>query len=141
MCFSKLALVTFVRGLTMVILDRQLSLALEALIGAWAIVGVFGIAFACHLPHPWDYVHEQCFNTVCLPDIMMRRFADRIDGMVELPWSQQYHYGHGHSCTGHCHHYPASDQRSEKGDPRERIRLPSTVRPLQRILWILIDIS
>jgi hypothetical protein len=66
MCFSKLALSNFVRSLTVAVVDRRLALALEIVIGTWAIVGVFGMAFPCDVPYPWDYLHQQCFDMVCL---------------------------------------------------------------------------
>ncbi|RMJ29053.1 hypothetical protein PHISP_00133 [Aspergillus sp. HF37] len=62
MCFSKLALSNFVRGLTVAVIDRRLALALEIVIGSWAIVGVFAMAFPCDVPYTWDYLHQQCID-------------------------------------------------------------------------------
>ncbi|KAF2842004.1 hypothetical protein M501DRAFT_375360 [Patellaria atrata CBS 101060] len=41
------------------------SMLLKIIFGitiVWTIISIFGIAFQCDLPHPWEVVHGKCFN-------------------------------------------------------------------------------
>jgi hypothetical protein len=62
LCLSKLSLSTFIRSLTPVHKDHFQAAVLQGLIAVLGVVGVFGTAFQCHMPRPWDYWHGQCFN-------------------------------------------------------------------------------
>lgn len=128
-CFSKLALITFVRGLTIVRLDRRLAISLEIFIAAWTIVGILGMAFACNVPQPWDYLHQQCFNTVRrILDMEFDAELTMIDCLVELLGCQQYRHRHSHSRAGHHYHRSDPYKSPEESHFDECIRLPSTVR-------------
>ena len=71
-CFAKLSLVAFLRNLTPLAFDRKLSLTIGLLVVTWAATAIVTVAFQCHIPHPWDYVNQSCFNRVsCLPDIVL----------------------------------------------------------------------
>lgn len=73
LCFSKLSLSSFIRNLTPVHKDHFQAAVLQGLIAVLGVIGVFGTAFQCHLPHPWDYWHGQCFNLVAPCPFSMRR--------------------------------------------------------------------
>ncbi|KAB8248158.1 hypothetical protein BDV35DRAFT_174795 [Aspergillus flavus] len=62
MCFSKLALVHFIRSVTPAASDRRIASGLEALITLWAVTGVITSAFQCRPPQTWNYLSGQCFN-------------------------------------------------------------------------------
>ncbi|KAF9890417.1 hypothetical protein FE257_006085 [Aspergillus nanangensis] len=62
MCFSKLALASFVRDLTPASSDRRIAIGLEVIIGMWAVSGVIATAFQCKPPQTWNYLHGECFN-------------------------------------------------------------------------------
>ncbi|KAE8326413.1 hypothetical protein BDV39DRAFT_206056 [Aspergillus sergii] len=62
MCFSKLALVHFIRSVTPAASDRRVASGLEALITLWAVIGVITSAFQCKPPQSWNYLSGQCFN-------------------------------------------------------------------------------
>ncbi|KAE8346772.1 hypothetical protein BDV24DRAFT_123444 [Aspergillus arachidicola] len=62
MCFSKLALVHFIRSVTPAASDRRVASGLEALITLWAVTGVITSAFQCKPPQSWNYLSGQCFN-------------------------------------------------------------------------------
>lgn len=61
---SKLSLVVFIRNLTPIAKDKRLALIVEAVIGVWTVVAIFGTAFQCSLPRAWDIWHGKCFNIV-----------------------------------------------------------------------------
>ena len=117
-CLSKLAMITFVRGLSVAALDRRFALGLEIFVAIWAVVGVFGMAFTCHVPHTWDYLNQQCFNTVNISlNIMAGTFADRTDGVVYLPRGYQHSLGDRYTRPGNPHYYSNQDQCPEKVPP------------------------
>ncbi|KAB8238769.1 uncharacterized protein BDW43DRAFT_296206 [Aspergillus alliaceus] len=62
MCFSKLALVQFVRSVTPAASDRHIAAWLEIFIILWGTTGVLTFAFQCNPPRTWDYLNGQCFN-------------------------------------------------------------------------------
>jgi hypothetical protein len=60
----------FIRNLTPIAKDRQMAVVVEAIIGVWAIVTIFGTAFQCSVPRTWDIWNGKCFSVVsdaCLP--------------------------------------------------------------------------
>jgi hypothetical protein len=60
----------FIRNLTPIEKDRRLAVVVEAIIGVWAIVTIFGTAFQCSVPRTWDIWNGKCFSVVsgaCLP--------------------------------------------------------------------------
>ena len=63
-CFAKLSLVAFLRSLTPSALDRKLGLVIGLLVIVSGMTAIVTVAFQCHIPRPWDYVHESCFNRV-----------------------------------------------------------------------------
>jgi hypothetical protein len=63
-CFAKLSLALFLRRLTPLAFHKTLGLAIKLAVGVWATTALFGSAFQCRLPHPWDYLHSFCFNRV-----------------------------------------------------------------------------
>lgn len=62
MCFSKLALIRFVRDLTPASFDRRFAVSLQGLTSVWALVGIVTAAFQCKPPRTWDYLEGQCFR-------------------------------------------------------------------------------
>ncbi|KAH8422279.1 uncharacterized protein LDX57_000037 [Aspergillus melleus] len=62
MCFSKLALIRFVRDLTPASFDRRFAVSLQGLTSVWALVGIITAAFQCKPPRTWDYLEGQCFR-------------------------------------------------------------------------------
>ena len=63
---SKLSVTFFVRTLTPIRLHRWIiALVLTATI-AWSITAVFGFAFSCELPSPWNYAGGNCLNIEAL---------------------------------------------------------------------------
>ncbi|KKA18757.1 hypothetical protein T310_7279 [Rasamsonia emersonii CBS 393.64] len=64
LCLSKVAALLFVRGLTLDTIDLNLTTGLCIFVGVWGVVSEFAVAFQCHLPKPWDYIHNTCFNRV-----------------------------------------------------------------------------
>ncbi|KAL5355609.1 hypothetical protein BJX96DRAFT_141554 [Aspergillus floccosus] len=62
LCFSKLSLSAFIRNLTPVHKDHFQAAIMQGLVAVLGVIGVFGTAFQCHMPHPWDYWRGQCFN-------------------------------------------------------------------------------
>ena len=63
-CCAKLSLVAFLRNLTPSAFDRKLGLAIGLLVVVSGVTAIITVAFQCHLPRPWDYVNESCFNRV-----------------------------------------------------------------------------
>ena len=63
-CCAKLSLVAFLRSLTPSPLDRKLGLVIGLLVVVSGVTAIVTVAFQCHLPRPWDYVNESCFNRV-----------------------------------------------------------------------------
>ncbi|RHZ61795.1 uncharacterized protein CDV56_104138 [Aspergillus thermomutatus] len=59
--FSQLAFLCFVQHLTPTSQSRVVFLALQIIIAAWAISGIFASAFQCH-PDRWDYLHGSCYD-------------------------------------------------------------------------------
>lgn len=71
-CFAKLSLVAFLRNLTPLPFDRKFGLVIGLLAVVWAVTAIVTLAFQCHMPKPWDYVNQSCFNRVrCFPDIVL----------------------------------------------------------------------
>ncbi|KAJ5587743.1 uncharacterized protein N7459_003508 [Penicillium hispanicum] len=76
LCFSKFALVEFIRGLTPSSGDQLLARIVEGLTGAWTLVAVFGTAFQCSPPRTWDFWSGKCFDMtawhyyVCISNIV-----------------------------------------------------------------------
>lgn len=126
-CLSKLALITFVRGLTVATLDRRIARGLEIFISTWAIVGAFGMAFACQLPYPWDYLDRKCFNRVNIPPIVRSFSLTATECMVELSWGDQYCFGCRYFCSVNYSRYPDSDQYPKEGYPGECFRIQTAV--------------
>ncbi|KAA8651162.1 uncharacterized protein ATNIH1004_000040 [Aspergillus tanneri] len=62
MCFSKLALIRFVRDLTPASPDRNFAVGLQIGTVLWAVIGIVTAAFQCKPPRTWDYMHGQCFQ-------------------------------------------------------------------------------
>ncbi|EAW13293.1 uncharacterized protein ACLA_017400 [Aspergillus clavatus NRRL 1] len=62
LCLSKLSLSMFIRNLTPVHKDHLHAAILQGLIVVLAVIAIFGTAFRCQLPRPWDYVYGKCFN-------------------------------------------------------------------------------
>ena len=65
-CFAKLSLVIFLRNLTPIVFDHRAGLYVGGGIILWALTAILGTAFQCHLPKPWDYLENSCFNRVSL---------------------------------------------------------------------------
>ena len=63
-CCAKLSLVAFLHNLTPSALDRKLGLGIGLLVVVSGVTAIVTVAFQCHLPRPWDYVHQSCFNRV-----------------------------------------------------------------------------
>ena len=63
-CFAKLSLVAFLRNLTPLTLDRRSGLIIGLVVILWAATAIVSAAFQCHLPKPWDYIHQSCFDRV-----------------------------------------------------------------------------
>lgn len=64
MCFSKLALIRFVRDPTPATPDRRFAVGLQVATCLWAVVGIVTAAFQCKPPRTWDYLEGQCFRIV-----------------------------------------------------------------------------
>ncbi|KAF7592272.1 hypothetical protein BBP40_000403 [Aspergillus hancockii] len=62
MCFSKLALISFIENLTPASSDHRIAIGLKAFILLWTIIGVITSIFPCKPPRTWDYLHGECFN-------------------------------------------------------------------------------
>lgn len=92
LCLSKVAALLFVRGLTLDTIDLNLTTGLCIFVGVWGVVSEFAVAFQCHLPKPWDYIHNTCFNRVGVatsPDNTECLLTD-LGGVVELLRRGQY---------------------------------------------------
>lgn len=92
MCFSKLALIRFVRDLTPASFDRRFAVSLQGLTSVWALVGIVTAAFQCKPPRTWDYLEGQCFRLVC--SCGMENNWTQLMGvagcMVGLSWGVEY---------------------------------------------------
>ncbi|KAE8417379.1 hypothetical protein BDV36DRAFT_256811 [Aspergillus pseudocaelatus] len=62
MCFSKLALVSFIDNLTPASTDHRIAVGLKMFTLVWGVVGTITSAFQCKPPRTWDYLHGKCFN-------------------------------------------------------------------------------
>ena len=60
--FAKLSALAFINFLMQ--RTRKTELGLIVLISAWGVAAEFAVAFQCHLPHPWGWNEDQCFNRV-----------------------------------------------------------------------------
>ncbi|OOF90396.1 hypothetical protein ASPCADRAFT_400843 [Aspergillus carbonarius ITEM 5010] len=58
--FAKLSALAFINFLMQ--RTRKTELGLIVLISAWGVAAEFAVAFQCHLPHPWGWNEDQCFN-------------------------------------------------------------------------------
>lgn len=65
MCFSKLAIIFFIRYLSPASFDRQFSLGLAIFIVLWTVSGVLVSSFECRVPLTWNYINGKCFHLVC----------------------------------------------------------------------------
>ncbi|KAJ6445238.1 3-hydroxybenzoate 6-hydroxylase 1 [Purpureocillium lavendulum] len=80
---SKLSLAVFIRNLTPIAKDKRVALLVEALIGIWAVIALFGSAFQCALPRTWDVWNGKCFSviqailiaTTCILQLAWRYFV------------------------------------------------------------------
>lgn len=61
---SKLSLALFIHTLTPITKDRWLATVVEAVVGVWAAVTLFGTAFQCSVPRTWDIWNGKCFSIV-----------------------------------------------------------------------------
>ncbi|KAE8142343.1 hypothetical protein BDV38DRAFT_295134 [Aspergillus pseudotamarii] len=99
MCFSKLALVHFIRSVTPAASDRRIASGLEALITLWAITGAISSAFRCKPPQTWNYLSGQCFNigawwdyigvTNILTDAAIIAYAILIVTRIQARWKKK----------------------------------------------------
>ncbi|KAE8315853.1 hypothetical protein BDV41DRAFT_574560 [Aspergillus transmontanensis] len=99
MCFSKLALVHFIRSVTPAASDRRVASGLEALIAIWAVTGVITSAFQCKPPQPWNYLSGQCFHitawwdyigvTNILTDGAIIAYAILIIARIQARWKKK----------------------------------------------------
>lgn len=64
LCFSKVAVIVFVKTIIKTISDKRILWVLMGAIAVWGVSAEFAAAFQCRLPHPWDYVHGRCFQKV-----------------------------------------------------------------------------
>lgn len=64
LCFSKISVALLLRTISPVQLHKQMTLAVGAVTILWAVVAIFGLAFQCHLPYPWRFIDNACFNQV-----------------------------------------------------------------------------
>lgn len=60
--FAKISIVFFVVALTPDRTYRSISLALAAGAAIWTITSIFGFAFGCELPEPWNFVEKKCID-------------------------------------------------------------------------------
>ncbi|PYI05167.1 hypothetical protein BO78DRAFT_151864 [Aspergillus sclerotiicarbonarius CBS 121057] len=58
--FAKLSALAFMNFLMQ--RTRKTEWGLIVLIGAWGVAAEFAVAFQCHLPRPWSWDANQCFN-------------------------------------------------------------------------------
>ena len=63
-CCAKLSLIAFLRNLTPSSFDRMLGLVIGLLVVVSGVTAIIAFAFQCHIPRPWDYVNQSCFNRV-----------------------------------------------------------------------------
>ncbi|KAE8378066.1 hypothetical protein BDV26DRAFT_304605 [Aspergillus bertholletiae] len=99
MCFSKLALIHFIRSVTPAASDRRVASGLEVLIILWAVAGVMGSAFQCKPPQTWNYLSGQCFNigawwnyigaTNILTDAAIIAYAILITTRIQARWKKK----------------------------------------------------
>lgn len=64
LCCAKLSYAAFLRNLTPSAFDRSLALAIGLLVVVWGVTAIITVAFQCHIPRPWDYIDQSCFNRV-----------------------------------------------------------------------------
>lgn len=64
MCFSKLALISFIDNLTPASTDHRIAVGLKMFTLVWGVIGIITSAFQCKPPRTWDYLHGKCFNIV-----------------------------------------------------------------------------
>ncbi|KAE8163871.1 hypothetical protein BDV40DRAFT_287404 [Aspergillus tamarii] len=62
MCFSKLALISFIDNLTPASTDHRIAVGLKMFTLVWGVIGIITSAFQCKPPRTWDYLHGKCFN-------------------------------------------------------------------------------
>ncbi|KAE8373573.1 hypothetical protein BDV26DRAFT_296803 [Aspergillus bertholletiae] len=62
MCFSKLALISFIDNLTPASTDHRIAVGLKIFTLIWAGIGIITSAFQCKPPRTWDYLYGKCFN-------------------------------------------------------------------------------
>lgn len=120
MCFSKLALIRFIRDLTPASSDRRFAVSLQALTCVWALVGIVTGAFQCKPPRTWDYLEGQCFRIVCSRGLFhhtQNGLTGAAGRMVGLPRGVEHPDRHGDRRAGRPSDSSRSDEREEKGDP------------------------
>ncbi|PWY83382.1 hypothetical protein BO70DRAFT_428692 [Aspergillus heteromorphus CBS 117.55] len=62
LCLSKLSLSCFIRNLTPAAKDEFVALVVQASITVVALIDLFGTAFQCNLPQPWNYYTGKCMD-------------------------------------------------------------------------------
>ncbi|KAL9118548.1 MAG: hypothetical protein Q9187_004904 [Circinaria calcarea] len=62
LCFSKISVALLLQTITPVQLHKQMTLAVGAVTVLWTVIAMFGLAFQCHLPYPWRFIDNACFN-------------------------------------------------------------------------------
>ena len=73
LCFSKLSLAEFIRGLTPSTGDQLFARVVEGVTVVWALVAIFGTAFECSVPRTWNAWNGKCFDMVTVPIPQARR--------------------------------------------------------------------
>lgn len=61
---SKTATVHLIQQLNPFAWELQLARGTTVLLSSWALTALFASAFACGLPHPWQFLGNQCFDRV-----------------------------------------------------------------------------
>ena len=64
MTCTKLAVSYLVRTIRPKGSVRLISLALDGVVGAWALTSILAISFQCTLPTPWLLSNDDCINLV-----------------------------------------------------------------------------
>ncbi len=65
LCLAKLSVSLLLRLITPNVLHNRLILGVEVTTVLWALTAELVAAFQCHLPTPWKFLGNKCFDRVC----------------------------------------------------------------------------
>ena len=78
-CFARMSVISLIWNITPVSSHRRSAQIVFAATLLWTTTALFGLAFQCHLPRPWDIA-----NNVCIDRIAFYTFVEVLQMIIDL---------------------------------------------------------